>query len=106
MPTLNHMKSRPGVWFREGSYLDGLYCFLLGYSVSAENHADLKVFALGPDFSRWLLDCKGLTGDNTMPWAEILYQNCDGDEAGFNTALQLISEFNDWPEIDGDLTKF
>ena len=106
LPTLNHMKQRPNVWFHEGAYLEGLYTFLLGYSMSAKDHADLQVFALGPDFARWLVAEKGFTGEPALPWPTIVRENCANDDEGFQRAFELISEYNDWPQIDGDLTKF
>ena len=106
LPTLNHMRVRPGMWFREGSYMEGFYAFLLGYSVSASDHVDLKVFELGPGFTRWLVEEKELKGESTQPWSEIMRQNALTDEAAFAMSFDLISEYNDWPKIDGDLAKF
>ena len=106
LPTLNHMRIRPGMWFREDSFVEGLYGFLLGYSISAQDHLDLKVFELGPGFSRWLVESKQLKGQSSQPWSEILRQNAENDAEAFDLVLDLLSEYKGWPEIDGDLTKF
>lgn len=106
LPTLNHMKNRPGTWFRQDGFLEGLYTFLLGYSISAIDHSDLETFALGADFAQWLVGPKGFCGEASLAWGEIVRLNEPDDEAAFQLALNLISEYKEWPEIDGDLTKF
>lgn len=106
LPTLNHMKKNPGMWFQESALLEGLYGFWLGYSISAKDLANLKVFELGPPFTRWLVDEKSMKGDNTQPWSEILRQNAIDDRAAYDLFFELLSEYNDWPQIDGDLAKF
>ncbi|MEO0415069.1 MAG: hypothetical protein AAF226_08975 [Verrucomicrobiota bacterium] len=104
LPTLNHMKFRPEMWFREGNYLDGIYAFMLGYAIAAEDHIDKNTFELGPVFSRWLVDDKELIGQANQVWSDILRENYAGDIACFESFFSLLSEFKDWPEITGDLT--
>ena len=95
---LAHMRSRPGMHFGLPPYLRQLIGFTRGYSDSALISGRKDPFQLGPEFSRWLVEEKGLHGTSHEIWESILERNYETEEAAFDAFFDL---FDAWRESPG-----